>query len=484
MQCICLEDFEQPTEKTMAGYVNERRDLDEHGKPMPYTQTSGFVPYVYAPNSGAVQESAIPSLIAHQRTFTYRDGGTNGSRIEDYHQILANNQVQFFWPFDNGHEFRTLKVSSFKHSHPDFTARGGRGAFYRGPIMAMDPVPFWTGHNSPTGNDRVTVNYPQTDITIGTKYLRSTVPNKSAANLSQMIIEIMIDMPRIPFDRFDQKLYDRRNLPKNIGSEYLNTVFGWAPLVSDVLKVCEAIVKIDDNLRQYRNDSADYGKTVRRRRGSDPVRTSSSTVVDNYIRLGFPYGPYGLYDGEHLFMDASGNYPTQANGYPSTRGTLTHTIETYEKYDFVSRWMYYFGQDQPGFNKLRHAADLARKLLGLRLDLELLWELAPWSWFADWFVNIGDVLAVNQAISQDDQVLQYAYLMHETKVQYEYHHTGVLFGGTKYSGPITSLFVQRTKERVRATPYGFGVNLNGLNPVQIAILGSLAATGGTGGTRY
>jgi hypothetical protein len=171
---------------------------------------------------------------------------------------------------------------------------------------------------------------------------------------------------------------------------------------------------------------------------------------------------------------------TQSNGFLAHSGRLTEEIHTYEKYWFSARWMYYLGSDSPVLGKLRKYAQIARKLLGLRLDVELLWELAPWTWLSDWFVNMGDVLAVNAALSQDSTVLQYAYLMRETQVSYHYHHTGVLFGRTGYSGPIKTILTQNRKERVRATPYGFGVNLGGLTVQQLAILAALVASGYNG----
>jgi hypothetical protein len=141
--------------------------------------------------------------------------------------------------------------------------------------------------------------------------------------------------------------------------------------------------------------------------------------------------------------------------------------------------MYYLAADSQLFGSMHRAAQLAKATLGIRLDLELLWELAPWTWLSDWFVNIGDILSLNAAISTNDQVLQYAYLMHETQVSYKYSHSGVILA-EKPTGPISSLITQRKQERVRATPYGFGVNLNGLSPEQIAILAALVAGSSSG----
>jgi len=465
----------------MAGYENRRRDLSlaPHGLP----GFPGYREYYLQPSFGVGSYQYIASLISHEQNYSYRSSSEGSATIDsyyDYQQILNANVVQFHWPFDTGHEFRNLKVSSIVNSHDDYIVRNGYGGCnYRGPLFAMDPVPFWTGHNAPDGHDRVTFSVPAADITKGTKFLRNSMPGKSHANLTQLIAELVIDMPRIPFDRIDHKLFDRRNLPKNLGSEYLNIVFGWSPFVSDLLKVCESIVKIDDIITQYQRD-AGPDKTVRRTRRDDPIRTSSFSTVFTNGWLGFPFGPAGAYPGLDLFKDpVTGGFPTKPNGQIGTRGDLTTETETYERYWFTARWMYYLATDSQLFGNLRRIAQLARLTLGIRLDLELLWELAPWTWLSDWFVNIGDVLAINAAISAGDQVLQYAYLMHETQVSVKYTHSGVILAGNS-TGPISSLITQNKKERLRATPYGFGVNLNGLNAQQIAILATLATQGKIG----
>jgi len=463
----------------MVGYVLQQRDLSIVPPGFSDPILKGYRSYFLQLPNGTGAESAIASIISSQRTRSWRSGGANGEQIDDYHQILADNVEQFNWPFDTGHEFSTHTVSELVNSHDDYIVRNGYGgSYYRGPLFAIDPVPFWTGHNSADGHDRVTLPSPAVDLALGTKLLRQTQPGKAQANLSQLILETLRDMPRIPFESFDKRLFDRKNLPKNIGSEYLNTVFGWAPLVSDVLKVCEAIVKIDDTLAQYQRDAGPE-KTVRRSRSLEPVRTTEFNVVNSNIKLGFPLGPEAQYPGLELFYDSTGTFPYKPNGQLGTRGELTETTNTYEKYWFVSRWMYYLGSDSPVFGNLRRIAQLARKTLGIRLDLELLWELAPWTWLSDWFVNIGDILAVSTAIAQDSQVLQYAYLMHETQVSIEWTHSGVILAGVP-TGPISTLLTQRKKERVRATPYGFGVNLGGLTPSQVAILASLVASGYNG----
>lgn len=467
-------------------YVNQFRDLGKPPEGYPNSTPGSFTAF-YQPrtSSGPGQEYHVRSLIPHQRTRSWRSGGDLDGTLDknDYHNILVGNIVQFHWPFDNGHEFSTSKTGLLTSSHEDYTARGFGGSYYRGPLHATDPVPFYTGHNSPDGSDRIYLSHPNIDITIGTKFLRDTLPGKSQANLSQLIAELVIDLPRIPFDRFDHKLYDRRNLPKNIGSEYLNTVFGWRPLVSDVLKVCEAIVKIDDIIAQYQKDSGPE-KTVRRRRKIPRQWDTASSVVSNNIRIGYPLRPTGNGPGADVFRDIiTGTTPTQANGFLAHSGQLTVQTGTSQKYEFVARWMYYLGADSPVLDDLRRAAQFARKTLGIRLDLELLWELAPWTWMLDWFANIGDLLVVNDAIARDSQVLQYAYLERETTVSARYTHTGVLFGGRVSTGPITSSIDQIKKERVRATPYGFGVNLNGLSPSQLAILAALAASGSNRSSR-
>jgi hypothetical protein len=101
----------------------------------------------------------------------------------------------------------------------------------------------------------------------------------------------------------------------------------------------------------------------------------------------------------------------------------------------------------------------------------------------DWFVNIGDLIKVNNTLANDATVLRYGYLMHKTTAYRQWTHTGVIFGDGTATGPIVTGIRQVTKQRRRATPYGFDVSWPELSPQRLAILASLIATKGGKGLR-
>jgi hypothetical protein len=161
-----------------------------------------------------------------------------------------------------------------------------------------------------------------------------------------------------------------------------------------------------------------------------------------------------------------------SNGY----GHVDTIEESTEKYFFSGAFSYLLTGDDSVYDKLHEYAQLANRLLGIRVDITLLWELAPWSWLADWFTNIGAFINLNNDIANDNLVVRYGYLMRTS----EYTRVSTQSGLRAYSSgpaPTASSFYKLVqKERVRATPYGFGFDLTTLSASQIAILASLGLT--------
>jgi hypothetical protein len=125
----------------------------------------------------------------------------------------------------------------------------------------------------------------------------------------------------------------------------------------------------------------------------------------------------------------------------------------------------------------------ANALLGTRLDPEVVYNLVPWTWLLDWFVNFGDVVANASAISSDNLVMQYGYLMRTTSVRKELTWPQGLWG-RRPTGQLASSWKQFlptysqttslvTKQRGKASPFGFGLNPSDFSPDQLAILAAL-----------
>jgi hypothetical protein len=119
----------------------------------------------------------------------------------------------------------------------------------------------------------------------------------------------------------------------------------------------------------------------------------------------------------------------------------------------------------------------AKKLLGIIPTPSTLWNLAPWSWATDWFLNTGDVISNLTDWATDGLVMRYGYMMEHTIVRDTYTLTkpGLSSPGVRVQ-PLT--LVTETKMRRKANPFGFGLTWSGLSPRQTAIAVALGLTRG------
>jgi hypothetical protein len=126
----------------------------------------------------------------------------------------------------------------------------------------------------------------------------------------------------------------------------------------------------------------------------------------------------------------------------------------------------------------------ANTLLGTRLDPEVLWNLQPWTWLADYFVNFGDVLSNISAFTSDGVVMKYGYIMREQEIRKEiffprgvWRRTGTSTW-TPATDPFSVTLTSHSKTRVKASPFGFGLNPESFTEGQWAILLALGLSKG------
>jgi len=115
----------------------------------------------------------------------------------------------------------------------------------------------------------------------------------------------------------------------------------------------------------------------------------------------------------------------------------------------------------------------AKKLLGLSLTPDVVWNLTPWSWAVDWFSNVGDVLSNITDALTDSLVMGYGYMMENTVQRRTYTFSGPTGAKTRGARPANVVFEVNSKQRVQANPYGFGLTWNSLTPFQLSILSAL-----------
>jgi hypothetical protein len=117
-------------------------------------------------------------------------------------------------------------------------------------------------------------------------------------------------------------------------------------------------------------------------------------------------------------------------------------------------------------------------MYGFDVNPEVVWNAMPWSWLADWFGNVGDVMSNLSANAADDLVMDYGYVMGTKTFSNKYTVTGTLYNMARSKGSLL-LSAERSivvKQRVPGHPYSFGASPGDLSNRQIAILAALGLT--------
>jgi len=370
----------------------------------------------------------------------------NGAHINSKRAVSAIDIGGNFSSTDN-------QLSCTHKSIETKTKTGFTTRTYRGPLLANG-----TGTVLKNTSSWPTISPPDPLYLngLGTQAIKNTIPKPQGADLAVALAELCREgMPNFTDvkDIIDQMRRHKNASP--IGKAHLEQQFGWAPILADIRKFAHAVIKGDEMMRQYDRDA---GRQIRRRFVFPPEVTTTlvSTTLGATV---YPTLPTPMYE---------------TNGHIGTlTKTRTRRVESWFSGCFMYAVPYNVINDETVF-----ARDVvrARLLLGIRLDIEVLWNLAPWSWFADWFVNIGQVISNIVAFSNDGLVMRYGYLMYKETIEDTYSHSGVAFYRQPGSGEIRTTFTTTLKKRVKAHPYGFGVKDADLTPRQISILIALGIT--------
>jgi len=290
---------------------------------------------------------------------------------------------------------------------------------------------------------------------LATFAIAQCAPSNATADLSVMIGELAKEgLPKMVGSSLKSWLNmsakDRR---KAIGSEYLNYDFGWKPLVKDLHDISHAIKDADAIWRQYARDA---GKLVRRRY-EFPIKRDTKMKDLGLIGPWISPSVSTLINRETYRLDG--------------KVLREHSIS--KRQWFSGAFTYYV----PGVNATSGAIAenviQAKKLLGLSLTPDTLWNLQPWSWAIDWFANVGDVLNNWSNWAIDGQVLAYGYFMEETSSKYKYTYVGDTRMRSAGMRPWDLETSVKTKRRLKATPYGFGLNWDGFSSSQKATIAAL-----------
>lgn len=282
----------------------------------------------------------------------------------------------------------------------------------------------------------------------GTTAIARCNPTKSAVDMSVFLGELIKE--GLPSLVGAQAWKEKTAKARSAGGEYLNVQFGWVPMVSEVRSLAVAVKDAERILKQYERDA---GKPVRRRYDFPSEDVLVHTGGNSY---GVPLTQESTFGGQQY---------------------VNQTQITFERVWFSGMFKYWIPKNDGLAGTLGKYIDYADKLLGLELTPETLWNLAPWSWAIDWFTNVGDVLSNISAFNFDHLVMKYGYIMCHQQVKRLRSWPGTAIQGGVAGGGTWEAVAYR-KIRRQATPYGFGLNLDGLSAYQWSILAALGMTKG------
>jgi len=286
-------------------------------------------------------------------------------------------------------------------------------------------------------------------------------PINSASDLGTGLAESMREgIPSIPGI---QSWRRRTEILKAAGSEYLNYIFGWAPLVKEVNDVVDATRHHRDIMKQYHHGE---GRNTHREFHFPTKREQRDTVVTK---------EWPLASSAQL----STSYVNIGLGAPGRQ--VSRVTET--KRWFEGCFTYALPSSTDSWRKAYGFGSQADQLYGLTLTPDILWELVPWSWAVDWFSNAGQVINNVTNFGLAGLVMRYGYIMEETSDIYTVSGGPCAFNvekngikGSQDSGAWRRVTEVVTKRRLPANPFGFGIGWEGLSPTQLAITAALGIT--------
>lgn len=421
------------TRKRRISYGSHKGDWDRRVRATGALLSSG---------SSTVDIDGIQYTVSEGHPFKHKFAGRDeGGSFLTTKEYYGTDRVSSSQPVD------IYTVTTLGNTSPNISR-------YVGPLFPFDAGLLGTPSYMPpviTGDDASLMTW-------GTTAIARCKPAQPVVDLSTSLAELYREgIPAIVgHSLWKGKVSAARKLRQNTSNEYLNWVFGWSPLIADIMDTVNAINNGNDILEQYEKDA---GKLVRRGYAF-PILTSESDP----IRIGLP----GV---QRVHGTPGAVFTTDMTKTGSFTGTLWRTSKTSIERWFSGAFTYYLPKDYYSRNMWRKAAAEARILYGLELTPEVLWNLAPWSWASDWVANYGDVLSNTSDFGSDSLVMPYGYIMEESISQYLYQLKGHGFPGVPE--PLELLVSRKTKRRLRASPFGFGLTWDGFTPKQLAILASI-----------
>jgi hypothetical protein len=417
-----------------------------------------------------------------------RYGELEGARRQSDESTLLEN-IMSITGMDIGHEYELKQVTDIKSSFKTTGPVSGANRFALDGTFALPRASSTPSANTIydyinfVGNGQTVTD--ATLIAQGTRCIAATNPLKPPVTLATSLTELVSEGLPSMLGRqiFKTPSNKKRALVSSVGGEYLNYVFGVLPILSDISGLVKILRQGTDIVEQWqRND----GRQVRR----------SRTWQGDYNRVRYDSDLFdsGNYYICGIFPDAATHVAAPTNRSQNISGGQSGFLESYMQediqYSFAGAFEYDVSRLIPDYpapiKELIYGSssdeDVAQVILEMHLagldpktatSAETVWNVLPFSWLVDWFVNIGDLVSNVTAYQTAGLKLDYGYMSVKQNRRFtatflQNHH------GSTTSGTVSISSVR--KRRIRATPYGFGSTFSSLSAGQSAILTSLATS--------
>lgn len=312
------------------------------------------------------------------------------------------------------------------------------------------------------------------------KWMRQSVPNLDHGNLVRFAGE-QRDAPAL----FRASNYRPRN-PKEAAGAYLNYIFGVKPTIDDVLRMSEQVLLFDKKLRQAISMEKVSAKT---RKGSvlfeksffnPQVNRFTQCAGSSSLNLGFATVLTDFVAPFSSSGNSAGCWIPQYSTHYQAKQTLTQ----------FATWEYFVPQPAKIETRLDKYKELAQQLIGEGASAGTVWNLTPWTWLSDWFVDVGGMLHYQQAIN-DNRIAATSngYSFRETcDVTVKLHKcvydtTGIVGPWSEISNShseATSTLSYVHHVRRGGNPYSIGPAWTSLSLQQWAIIGALGMSWSSG----
>lgn len=190
---------------------------------------------------------------------------------------------------------------------------------------------------------------------------------------------------------------------KELGGAYLNFMFGLKPTGSDLGKLAELVLRSDGPVRTL----LAHEKVREKKYGRKVILEDSNSGY--YLVTSYANSSLGseFWTGLHKTKIV---YPT-LSGTSGSYGNVLHPLLrwSYTRKQYVrsfATWEYFVPKPYEIEGRLALYRKNAKMLLSsATIDESTVYELTPWSWFANWFLDIGGLLRYQNAVNRNQLVM-------------------------------------------------------------------------------